>query len=622
MTTEIKKISSEFFNIDRILMIILVVFTILYLPPIFKGAQNARILEVVANDEPLITMQLEGMTVPPYGNPANFLKVENESKIPGHWYNMRYFDIIYYGGLYLDIALAIFAPLKFLGVKIFPAGPLILRFLSFFFAFLSLIVLYNFAKRYFGIFVAIFTTIFILLYSSFVIFAILIHPDSLLFLLALLCLWTATLHSQKRRRSTLLLLALIVGFAHGTKAAAPWFLPMAGLAILIANQKELQKSHTVFFNKKYLISVIKDGFILGILSILFFIVTTPYVILDSYYFKTFSWYFKYFTSKSTLYENINLWNWLTDIHQDFGTVTTMVVIGSLGFVFYRLYRTRPWRIQEYALFFAIVLMFSNILWYGNFGSSWVQLFYLMPAFSIMGLLIGILCQNFLDFANKQNHKKFLMLPMKETLKGIVIIAGFSLIIFFPTDWPRPNSLLYLFERWNLYNSSAGDVNNWAATHMPSNSKILHDGKAYLDPNKFPEQLMGSNLLQYDRIYRNRPNYVILTYWGERCWIRDKMKTQNADPCDPDPVSVRLYQDLIPSDPQELQPGPTKVPHIELMHIVREFPKKKLSPFRRAYCSLRPDLCGYREMWHNLDELIFKIDPQFYQDWEKQCHVKK
>ena len=97
--------------------LIVAAMLLMFLPTVSRHADNAALLQAFVEDEPLITMQLDGMTAWPWGDPANYLdpaKTAHQS-IPSHWLNLRYDGIVYYGGLYLDLALLFWLPLKLIG---------------------------------------------------------------------------------------------------------------------------------------------------------------------------------------------------------------------------------------------------------------------------------------------------------------------------------------------------------------------------------------------------------------------------------------------------------------------------------------------------------------------------
>src|SRR5687768_7544063 len=59
---------------DKCLLILLGLHALLWLPLVARSTDNPQHLAAFVNDEPVITQQLVGMSVRPYGNPANFLR--------------------------------------------------------------------------------------------------------------------------------------------------------------------------------------------------------------------------------------------------------------------------------------------------------------------------------------------------------------------------------------------------------------------------------------------------------------------------------------------------------------------------------------------------------------------
>ena len=82
----------EHLRFDRYLLLLVLPFAVVVIPLIPNNTANPQLLAAFANDEPWLTMALEGMTVPPYGNPANFLYApEGRSPaLPAHWGHLRY----------------------------------------------------------------------------------------------------------------------------------------------------------------------------------------------------------------------------------------------------------------------------------------------------------------------------------------------------------------------------------------------------------------------------------------------------------------------------------------------------------------------------------------------------
>src|SRR5262245_45373804 len=78
-------------GLDRGLVALLVLYGLLWLPIIGRSTTNPQLLAAFSNDEPVITQQLVGMRLRPYGNPANLLA--DPSRRPAEWGHMTYGNI-------------------------------------------------------------------------------------------------------------------------------------------------------------------------------------------------------------------------------------------------------------------------------------------------------------------------------------------------------------------------------------------------------------------------------------------------------------------------------------------------------------------------------------------------
>ena len=137
----------------------------------------------------------------------------------------------YYGGAYLGLGFVVFAPLHALGVPTFPVAPTILRIISTLAGLLSVILLYNFAKRYAGTAVGLMAVFVLMTDTYFLYYTNIIHPDTLQLGFGLLTLLIATRHAEDGKRASLIALGLLSGLVQGTKAGGPWLIPMALLAV-------------------------------------------------------------------------------------------------------------------------------------------------------------------------------------------------------------------------------------------------------------------------------------------------------------------------------------------------------------------------------------------------------
>jgi hypothetical protein len=187
----------EYLACDIPVAVITLLFVIAFAPLIPRTTENAQKLAAFINDEPALTMALEAMTVRPYGNPANFYERRGHTpQLPAHWGHIHYTGFTYYGGTYLDLGYLVFGPLHALGASTFPTAPIILRTISALAGLLSLILLYNFAKRYAGTVVGCMAVVFLMTDSHFLYYTSIIHPDTLQLFLALLALLVAVRHTE------------------------------------------------------------------------------------------------------------------------------------------------------------------------------------------------------------------------------------------------------------------------------------------------------------------------------------------------------------------------------------------------------------------------------------------
>src|SRR5262249_13865945 len=147
---------------------------------------------------PFLTMALDATLTRPYGNPANYFDVTRESHehIPDYWSNLRYDNIIYYGGALYQLAFPIYAALRAAYLPPFPTAPIILRSICLLAALASLIFLYNFAKARESRWVGLMVVAYLATDPSFLYYTAFIHPDTLQLFFGLLALALAIRHAR------------------------------------------------------------------------------------------------------------------------------------------------------------------------------------------------------------------------------------------------------------------------------------------------------------------------------------------------------------------------------------------------------------------------------------------
>src|SRR5438067_12271672 len=135
-------------RLDTPLAIIVGVYLVAFVPIIPRATDNPQFLACCINDEPMLTMALDGMLVTPYDDPYTFLlSALNGTPLPSYWKGFNYAGAgWYYGGLYPGLAFLAYAPLRALGFSAFPIAPIVLRSLSAIGGLLALMITYNFGR--------------------------------------------------------------------------------------------------------------------------------------------------------------------------------------------------------------------------------------------------------------------------------------------------------------------------------------------------------------------------------------------------------------------------------------------------------------------------------------------
>ncbi len=603
--------------VDRWLAGILVLYVVLMLPLIPRWTDNAAYLASFTNDEPFITQQLDGMTVKPYGNPSNYLEVKNAAEIPAYWLRYRYYNLIYYGGTYLDLGYVVFQPLKAAGLPTFPTAPIILRAITFVAGLLSLMLMYNFARRHLGIGAALIAIAMVMTDVQFVFVATLIHPDMLQLLMTLLALILSVRLATLGDFKSTIAIGVVLGLIQGTKSGAPFILPMAAVAIAWGELRARGKPTTVggtgaAFRRagSVLAPMALKGLVMGVVAVAVFVASTPYLLFDPYYLTTYKAAFALLSGTSPLAPT-TFGSWYTSIASYLGWPLLVAIATGIALFISRLLLRRA----NPGVTVALVLGVSNLLWFTGFGRFWVVLYYLLPALFAAGLCLGMLVQEGAERLVKIQTSAFASVrrPLAVALVAVVVVAVGG------TGMRIPNLAEAVASAINPDRTAQVRLNSWAVPNLPRDSSFLFDDEAYFDPALFPDQGTNANVIRYMDLYRQQPDYFVLTdYSNDVNWISVKRATQHFDVLNDDPYSVRLYQDLIDHNPTAYQPGPTPVPGITLVAVSGLAWVDKLdqpswfSMFDRAYRYLDPGYGGIQgalSAGHRL--LLYHADQTFY-----------
>jgi hypothetical protein len=516
--------------------LMVVVMLALFLPTINRYSSNAALLNAFLTDEPLITMQLDGMTARPWGDPSNYLEHGDTPKeVPAYWLNIRYYNIPYYGGLYLDLALLFWLPLKLLGFPLFPTGPIILRVIALAFSIFTLLGVYNFGRRHFGIISGLLGSLFLVTEWVFLSIGTMIHPDSLLLFLSILALAICLRHARDGATASLLAIGIVAGLAQGAKMGGPLLIPITVLSIFFGSRRK-----AVDFAGLARM-VVARGLITFAVALTVFIATTPYAILGSYFLDTWRLWASEFTGTSPIAQ-ITFWNWFDDAASLLGS--PLLAAGGLAILAH--FVDRRTRGNNLPLLFAVLLGLSIFLWYAVFQRFWVQLQYLIVPFALAALIGWSLVDRLLSILPPRLRTRL--------AKGLVVLGVIAWAAIYCQN--RIDSALRFSTDYFLWRQAPQVlVGEWLSQHKQTSTgrKVLYDLQVYFDPSDFASYPNGGPI-SWVNLIKVLPDYFALTVYGSGHWMGQKMRDQKSSQWDPDYWNMRLYQDLLGTNADQLSSG--------------------------------------------------------------------
>lgn len=520
--------------LDAFVVVVLAVALGPFLASLLRYADNAQVMAALVDDDALISMQLDGMTVWPWGNPANFLDERRAAGLlPEHWGTLSYRNLPYYGGLYLDIAFLIWAPLKLLGLSFLPYGPVILRALAHLFTAFFLLAGYNLLKVHFHRVTAMLALLFIA--SEYWLYQIgaTIHPDSLLFFLMVLQLHLCILHAGSPRPGTLVALAITAGLAQGAKMGGPALVPMTVLALAMARRGTMREDGTFL----WLLAVLRDGLAAAAVALSVFFLTTPYALLDSYFFRVWLNWAKVFSGTSPI-SPTTFWDWWEQGSANVGM--GMLALASGGLLACLVIRAGRERCIPVVLLACLGL--SVFFYYALFQKYWVQLQYLVVAYWAVAAVAAIG-----------------LVLLAGTLRGRLRIGAISALLFaglafFALRFSSP--LLLAFQTIHWREAPQYAIGAWAEQNLPASPagvSLLSDAPTYFPAHPISDYAFRAAPLRYVDLANRLPDYFLLTRYGGN-WQVAKITGTRHEPWDTDIYNMRLYQDLLGSQPNAIETG--------------------------------------------------------------------
>jgi hypothetical protein len=508
-------------------------YAILFGPLIPRSTDSPQHLVAFVDDEPVIAQQMLGMTVKPYGNPANYLRAP--WRVPAYWGSMRYPNFIYYGGGYLGLGCLLFAPLKFcLGLPDFPAAAICLRAVSFLSGMVALVAVYLLARRLGGQLAGAIAGLLLLTDHSFFYYCTVIHPDATMLALGLLALVAAIRHAEVGTLRSLAAVGLLAGMVHGTKMGGPWMVPV-GLLALLWGLRPAGAGALPWRQAAGRLCLLGGAAAAG------FVVSTPYAVLDSYYREMIQHNAAIYVTSP--WEKANPWLWLVGLYEYLGPLLALLTVAALAAVAIRWFHgeRRP------AAVLTAVLALSVLLWYSTFIRLWVCIPYLLTALAAASVLVGALIVSAVTELWRRGIRG----------RGVCALAVLGCVA--ALVWYRviPTSTFVLCEHLReRYVSSV--VGQWAESHLPHDARLIFDEAIYIDPAVFPNSQFYGALMNYENLERIKPDYFVINgcLYNSAHYMQLR-QTQKFTRGNEGPFSVLLYQDL-------LERG--GVPEIELVKV--------------------------------------------------------
>jgi hypothetical protein len=532
-------------RLDWAAALIAAIYLTAFLPIIPRATENAQMLNCCIDDEVPLTQQLDGMLAMPFGNVVNFFHWPSRGPaLPEYWGGFNYGGgaFFQYGGAYEGLAFLAYAPLRLAGVPPFPMAPILLRAISTVMGLVALLITYNFGRRHVSRLAGIIAAMLLLTNGGFIYYATIIHPDALQFALAMLTLAIAARHAQAGGWDSLTAMGMTTGLVHGAKMGGPWLVPMVALAAAVGLRHQRPELRVAGFLQQ----LVARGVVAGAAALLCFLISTPYAVLTPEYASQVKQILAIVGSSSIT--PVDWLTWLDDLWKDVGPfILLLAAAGALLVILQALRGKARW-----PLILALVLGITQFVWYAGNGHLWVILFYLLCLFAAIGLFAG----SFIEAIRQ---------ALQRIPAGRMLGAGVAavILIVIGSRWWQPASFALAGRLTD--DLTVVEIGRWAAAgNIPPDARILWDDVAVFDPAKFPNARRYGGLLTYNELYAKQPDYVVLSAaeYGAP-YFAELIRTQHYTMQKEGPVSVRLYQDLLPTD----RPGWTRVPGIE---FVRDF----------------------------------------------------
>ncbi len=270
---------------------------------------------------------------------------------------------------------------------------------------------------------------------------------------------------------------------------------------------------------------------LGLVAAVSFIGTTPYAVLDSYYFRIVKEGWALF--RDSPWTRSNLGDWLLALWDHLGVMLGFMALAALAAVALSAFsRNKP-----KALILTTILGLSVIGWYSVTVKLWIILGYMLVGLAVVYVLIGLVFAFGVATLQRQGSWGRL-LASAISVSCVLAVLNFR-------GATVASMVLYEHARSHFTGVTVG---RWAEQNLPHQSKILFDDVAYFDPAVFPNAQLYGGLMTYAALEKYQPDYFILSENIYGCaHYREMRRSQKDVRGKESPFSVLLYQDVLDRD---------------------------------------------------------------------------
>lgn len=413
-----------------------------------------------------------------------------------------FIDWSVYGHFYFNLALIPLFLMDFFAGVSEQTVILTLRYISLISSALTVVLTFGIARRFFSRPAAWMSALFLaVIPSSFNLWSIKIHPDTLQMFMVVACLFAASEFVASRKKGWLLIASIFAGMSFSTKYVGVFLMPIIWLFYFLSlNEKKGEKqgfSFDLFIIKPW----VKFCVTTGLVFLIAFIVTSPSLLVGGQMFNGLFAQMKYTRAGYIFAANNHFYEW-------FSVLSSPAVLGMINSLLLGtalvLFLSELWRKGIH-----IILSCKGLLW------TWVLVYFLYAVVNVnlridryllviipsAFILISQFVVDAFAWMLKNVPKKtvfYILLFGFLVFEGIAILRGFSnQRILIETTIARETGDLGI------------EAGHWLEANYKPSTRILHDRYMYIPP-KF-EKVQGSYGMDLEMLLAFQPRVVVINH---------------------------------------------------------------------------------------------------------------